>query len=145
MNAVTDLTDVYKDQLKSAKRGVAIIKGKYAIVRDEVKAKDKSFLLRWTMMTTAAVKIDDQNTVTLTKGGKKLIMKIRHSRPISIKQWPTTPENDYDAANPGTTLIGFEAEVPPNEQASFDVFLCPAKNKNSLDYKVDPLTEWPKD
>ena len=36
MNAITDLTFLYKDDLKKAKRGIAIVDKKYVMVRDEI-------------------------------------------------------------------------------------------------------------
>jgi hypothetical protein len=58
---------------------------------------------------------------------------------ITIKTWPTTPTHDYDAANPDTQFVGFEAELPANSEQSFNAYFTP-----SADIKIrsEPLAKW---
>lgn len=145
MNAISDLSGVYQGQITEAKRGVAIINEKYVLVRDEVKSEASGTTLRWTMLTTATPTIMDHSTILLTKGSKKLYIKINSSKSITLKTWSTVSSNSFDAPNPGTKLIGFESNLPAGTTESFNVFLSPERNLNDINYNVQSLTNWPKD
>ncbi|WP_346239501.1 heparinase II/III domain-containing protein [Niabella insulamsoli] len=145
MNAQTDLSDLYKEQLVGASRGIAIVNGSYALVRDEVSAGAKAAELRWTLVTRADVSIIAPDRILLKKGGKQVVVQIKSDQKIVIKSWPAISKNDYDAANPGVTLIGFETEIAAGKSAAFDVFFYSDKNKPAIDFNVAPLKTWPKD
>jgi hypothetical protein len=124
--AMSDLSSVYKDQLASIRRGVAIVDKKYVVVRDELVSTSKSSTtVRWTMLTGADVEITGANTAMLTKDGKKLYLRIDAPATIRMKTWSTAPTTDYDAANPGTTLVGFECDVPANTKEVLQVLMIP--------------------
>ena len=61
MNAITDLTFLYRDDLKKAKRGIAIVDKKYVMVRDEIETKNKETKVRWNMLTSANVTVVGKN------------------------------------------------------------------------------------
>ena len=42
-----------------------------------------------------------------------------------MKTWSTKPPRDYDAPNPGTILVGFEAIVPADTKVNLKVVLQP--------------------
>jgi hypothetical protein len=142
MNATTDLSKIYKGQLAEAVRGVAIINGQYVVVRDEVKTLGKETTIRWTMLTTADVKLSGGNRLELKKDGKKLKLEVAEPAKVTLKTWTTVSTNDYDAANPGTTLIGFEVKVPANSTAVLTIKLIPQSAKK-IEAKVPALSEWP--
>ena len=144
MNAIADISEVYAGQIQVAKRGVALIDGKYALVRDELKTLPKPTTVRWTLLTTAAVIISDTNTIVLTQGGKKMYLKIKSNNTFAIKSWSTTSPNSYDAPNPGTSLVGFESVLPADKTTQFDVFLIPEKNLADVNYTILSLAQWPK-
>jgi hypothetical protein len=100
MNAVTDMSEVYKGSIAKAVRGVGIVDQKYVVVRDELETLPSETTLRWTMLTPADVKITGPNTAELTKDGKKLLLKVQEPATVSMKTWSTDPPNDYDAPNP---------------------------------------------
>ncbi len=124
MYAVSDISSVYENQLASAKRGVAIVDQKFVVVSDELVAENKATTVRWSMMTTATPKLE-KNGITLTKDGKTLILKVNTSAKVTMKTWPTAPTTTYDAANPGTTLVGFEMQLKPNIKQAIQVLLIP--------------------
>lgn len=141
MNAVVDLSAIFKGQLAGSRRGVAIVDKQYVVVRDELKTPDKETTVRWTLLTATDARPAGKNTIELRKDGKKLKIEISSPVKIEIKTWPTTSPNDYDAPNPGTVMVGFEAQVPANTEAAFTVKLIPqgAKGTNK---KIPPLSEW---
>ena len=143
MNAIADLSKLFEGQLSRCTRGVAVVNGQYVVVRDEVNAMDKEATVRWTMLTLADVKIKGKNTVELKKDGKKLTLQVTEPATVTMKTWTTVSTNDFDAPNPGATLVGFEAKVPAGTSAALTVKLIPQNAKNT-GTKVPDLKDWPK-
>jgi hypothetical protein len=138
MSAVTDLSNIYKNKVKDAKRGVAIMDKNLVVIRDEITNNEVSTRMQWTMVTPADVKILDYNTVELTQNGKKMYMQVVSKNKISLKTWSTDPVNSFDESNPGTIRVGFEVNLAANEKSDFTVFLSPAKKT----IKAKPLKSW---
>ena len=81
-------------------------------------------VIRWNLLTSAAVNITGNNTAVLTKNGKTLTIKVQEPGSVTMKTWSTVPTHEYDAANPGTIMVGFE--VNPCKYKSFlTVLLSP--------------------
>ena len=144
MNAVTNLTDLYKGSLKSANRGVAIVNGAYVVVRDELETTAKPTTVRWTMLTSAHVTLTGGNRAELTQDGKKLVVQVQEPNDATLKTWSTDPPHDYDAPNPGTTLLGFEIAMPASAKGVLTVLLTPEKAAQQTTQSVQPLQTWPK-
>jgi hypothetical protein len=145
MNAVTDMTEVYKGSLSKVSRGLAIIDQKYVVVRDEIETLPDETTIRWTLLTAADVKITGKNEAELTKNGKKLLLRVQEPANITMKIWSTVPPNSYDAANPGTALIGFEVNIPGNTKTNIVVSLIPQGAEKRADKKIEPLQKWGND
>jgi hypothetical protein len=139
--AISDLSTIYAGELESAKRGVAIVDQQYVVISDELVAANKLTTVRWTMMTTATPELC-ANSIKLTKDGETLILKVNTSDSVSMKTWPTAPTNDYDAANPGTTLIGFELTLEPNKKQAIQVLLIPGSVDAEKVKFERPLEKW---
>ena len=142
MNAVSDLSEVYAEQLLLCVRGIAVIDKQYVAVRDEIKTTDKETVMRWTMLTTANVKLTGKNTAELKKDGKTLKIEVTEPARVTMKTWTTDPPHDYDSPNPGTILVGFEVTIPANTQAALLVKLIPKGRKAGA--KIPAIREWPK-
>lgn len=138
---VSDISSVYDGQMKQVVRGVAIKDGKYVVTRDEVETLGKETKLKWAMFTFADVELGD-NSAVLTQDNKKLYIRVNGSENIVMKTWSTTPENDYDATNPGTVMVGFECMLPADTQASFEVLLIPEESRNSATCTHKNLKDW---
>lgn len=141
MYAVVDMTPVYLNQVAETKRGIALVDEQYFVVRDEIKALNKPTTVRWNMLTGAIPKILDDHTIQLSMQGKKLLLQIESSAQISIKTWSTTSPNNYDAANPNTVFVGFEAELRSGMKETLQVKLIPEGSKNTHK-KIQPLKLW---
>ena len=144
MNATTDLTEIYKNGLAKANRGIAIVDKAYVVVRDELEASAAPATVRWTMLTPATVKLIGPNKAELTKDGKTLMLQVQEPAGISLKVTAAEPTHDYDAPNPGTVLITFEATVPANTKAALTVLLLPQKSAGQAKPRVQPLAQWPR-
>ncbi len=124
MYAISDISSVYESQLASARRGVAIVDQKFVVVRDELAATDQSTTVRWTMLTSATPEIKE-NSIILTKEGHSMLLKVDSPGNIVMKTWSTEPTTDYDAPNPGKSLVGFEILLLPNQKQTIQVLLIP--------------------
>jgi Heparinase II/III-like protein/Domain of unknown function (DUF4962) len=135
----SDISAVYKNQLKSAKRGIAIVNKSFIIIQDEIETSDSARTLKWTMVTPAETKIINNQSAELTINGKKMYFNVLGLKNVEVKTWSTTPTHDYDAANPGSQIIGFEIVIPPNSKKEFAVIL--SKNKIAKQ-KISALKNW---
>lgn len=140
-SATTDLTQVYEGSLASAHRGVALVDNRYVVVRDELEALSKPTTVRWTMLTPATVQLG-ANGAELTKDGKKLFLRVQEPAQVTMKTWSTDPPRDYDAPNPGTTLVGFEITLPAGAKQALTVLLLPEKAQATPTKKVATLAAW---
>ncbi|WP_300599833.1 heparinase II/III family protein [Niabella sp.] len=140
--AQSDLTPVYRGQVKQAIRGVALKDKAYGLIQDEIETGDHPVTMQWRMLTAANVEIKSSNEVLLKKDGKTLRMQILAGQPVTVKTWSTAPTNDYDAPNPGTVLVGFETKLPAASSKRFVVRLVPEKNASKVDGKIIPLKDW---
>lgn len=143
MNAISDISGVYSGQLKKAVRGIAIVNNKFVMVRDEIETTGTQSVIRWNLLTSATVEGLDVNSAILTKDGKKLYLKVREPQGVTMKTWSTTSPNSYDAANPGTTFVGFETTVPANTAAALTVYLLPEGSESLDTTAVKKLSQWP--
>jgi len=144
MNAITDITSVYKRYLQKAIRGIAIVDNQYVTVRDEIETTGTETVIRWNLLTSAEVSITGNNTAVLTKNGKKLTIKVMEPAVITMKTWSTVPTHSYDAANPGTIMVGFEAKIPANSKAALTVLLLPDGATENVSVTGKKLDSWPK-
>ncbi|HVV05481.1 MAG TPA: right-handed parallel beta-helix repeat-containing protein [Puia sp.] len=146
MSAQTDLSEVYKGSLSSARRGIAIVDGRWVVVRDEITAADTPAVVRWTLLTSAHVKITGSHSAELTKDGKKLFLRVDGPGDITMKIWPTDPPpNSYDAPNPGTIRTGFEFTLPAGSSAAVTVSLIPEHAAATAIKNIGPLATWKQD
>ncbi len=145
MNATCDLTSLYNTSLSKANRGIALVNRKYVMVRDEIETSSNETTIRWNMLTSADVNITGSNKAELTKNGKKLILQVQEPATVTMKTWSTQPAHDYDAANPGTIMVGFEVKVPANTKQALTVLLIPGSASGVQVPKAQALAQWPHD
>jgi len=141
MFAKSDLSSVYGNQLASATRGVAIVDQKYVVVQDELVAANKPTTVRWTMLTSATPKLSS-GSISFSKEGHTLLLKVNASSKIKMKTWSTEPTTNYDAPNPGKTLVGFEIQLKPNQRETIQVLLIPGSVKDQKIKFNKGLNSW---
>ena len=142
LSATFNISAVYKGSVASAKRGVSIVNRKYVLIRDELETLGETTTTRWSMLTPATVNITGKNTAELTMNGKKMILTVREPAVVTMKTWSTVPPNDFDAANPGTTLVGFEVYLPSLTSTALSVTLTPVADRYLKFEKIKPLHGW---
>ena len=130
MYVISDLTPVYKDQVKSAKRAVSLVNKEYVVVEDVIEATKRFTMMTWTMVTPASAKIVADNVMLLEKDGKKLYIKVEGPKKVRWHISPAQSEFSYDSPNPGILIIGFDTDLELSAKQSIRVFLLPGENKN---------------
>ncbi|WP_426329830.1 heparinase II/III domain-containing protein [Pedobacter sp. R-06] len=143
MNAVADLSSLYADKLKKSIRGVALIDKKAVMIRDEITVGNTDVTLRWSMVTPATVHIIDKHTIELSYKNKICYLFVDTKSNVKIKTWSTDPVTDYDAKNPGTSIVGFEVRLKANSEQAISVFLA-AQNPLPQSFSAKPIASWPK-
>lgn len=143
MNAVSDISAVYKGQVQKAVRGIAIVGNQYVMVRDELETLNSPTLVRWNLLTSSTVTITGANTAELVKNGKKLILKVVEPSNVTMKTWTTVSPNSYDASNTGTVFTGFEVTIPPSSASALTVLLLPEGATENTLASAKKLSEWP--
>jgi hypothetical protein len=141
MFGVTDMSTVYEGKLEKVHRGAAIVDGQYVVIRDELKTGADKASVRWKMLTGADVAITGTNTATLTKDGKQLLIVVDEPSNIKLTTWSSQSTTDYDVPNPGTILLGFEAEVPANTPAVLQVKLIPGSSTDEASF-TQSIESW---
>ncbi len=144
LNAVSDITAVYSENLKKAVRGIAIVDDSYVMVRDEIETLSAETVIRWNMLTSAEVKIISKNEAELLKNGKRLVIRVKEPAQVKMMTRSTVPPNEYDAPNPGTIMVGFEVKVPANSSVALNVLLLPDGASENERISALPLSGWPK-
>lgn len=141
--AVLDLTSLYNPDLASARRGIAIINQQYVSVRDEIETGDSTCTIRWAMLTPAMLQSTKGNEARLVNKGRVLSLYVSGIPDVPIQTWRTDPPHSYDALNPGTSLVGFEIQVPAHTKIAFNVLLVPGESDSTIKKSdLKPLDEW---
>ena len=118
------MTAFYGGDLDSCYRKVWLDKKDELHVEDFFIGGESTLNLIWKMCTEAEAKILGPSAIELKKDGKTRILRLSTKHYASPRIWPTTPRHDYDAANPGTCLVGFEIKnVKPHEKDKVKVSL----------------------
>lgn len=142
--SVVDLSPVYKDQLQSAVRGIALIKNSYVIVKDEIVNSDTPSNLRWAMVIPDSIDILEPTKAIIHKNGKLLHFRIIKPKNAKIKTYSTDPPNDFEDKNLGTKMIGLELNLKPNESTEIEILLVPGSKEmpNDDDLDLAKLDKW---
>lgn len=140
--AISDISSVYKGQVKEAVRGIGMVNQEYVLVQDEIIALDQPATVRWNMLTPAEVTIKDNGTAILEKDGERLTLKVEAPKGIQLTTWSTEPTTDYDAPNPGTIRVGFDYELKPGESVTLQVLLIPGGSGATEAPIESALTDW---
>ena len=142
MSAVTDMTPVYANKVRTAKRGVAIMDKEIVVIKDEIETGHNPTKMQWTMVTPADAEIAGKNQITLTQNGKSVALIVISKQEVKLKKWSAEPVHDYDAENKGIIRVGFEVDLKANEAYDFTVMLVPDSSKRKVKVKVKKLADW---
>ena len=97
--------------------------------------------LRWAMLTPAEVEITGERTAVLRQEGQEMYLEAEGDD-IRLETWSTAPENDFDAPNPGTVMVGFQTWLAAEGKRSFSVRLIPSGRLEGPFPAEKPLADW---
>lgn len=141
-HTILDLSEVYQGQLAQAKRGVGLREGgAFIVVQDELKATEKPAEVRWGMVTSAGIEIQDDHHAVLKKDGKTLQMQIISPTDAKWRIDPMDPPAEYDAENRSANMICFNANLKPDETQRLVVAITPGESSQT-EIQVTPLASW---
>ncbi len=124
--AVVDLSATYAGQLKAATRRFALQPDRSVVIEDQLTGGEKAAGVRWGMVTTAKLKTDGPNRAWLECEGKRLRLEVLSPTKVTLQSWPADPPpKDFDARNPGVSIIGFTVPVEAGQKVALKVSLQP--------------------
>ena len=128
--AVVDMSATYSEQLAGAKRRFSLEADRRVLVEDQLAGGARASKVRWGMVTPATLKPDGPNRAWLEKDGKRLRLEVLSPANVTIESWPADPPpKDYDARNPGISIVGFKVAIEPGQKLALKVSLQPATGK----------------
>ena len=125
MWVASDLTPVYRDQVKSVKRSVSLVDRQYVVIEDSIETGNRFTKLTWTMVTPASAKVISDHVMLLQKEGKKLYLKVEGPEEIKWNISQAQSDYSYDSPNPGISLIGFDTDLKLAAKQQVRVYLLP--------------------
>lgn len=128
LGATIELSELYKPDLKSASRTIAIIDKKLLRIIDNVEVGAKKAKIRWNVcgLNSAEIK-SPQSIVVKSKTGKTLEIKLLQPKNFTAKILSANPDTAWDAKNENAALLGFEGEVDANKKCKIVVEMIPQK------------------
>ena len=91
-------------------------------------------VVRWQRLTGADVAITGNNSATLALDGRTLDLRVDSPRNVKVTTWSAQPGTEWDVANPGTMLVGFEVTVPANSRETLDVKFIPGSSDSDAGF-----------
>jgi len=141
-HVVYDMSDVYQGQLAQALRGAYLTPAGQVVIQDEFKALDQPATVRWAMVTPAQVTITGNKTALLKQRGKTLRVTLISDAKAKLRTYSTKPRADYDAANPGTRMLGFEVSLAPEQATQMAVVLASQRADAQGSIDLQPVLQW---
>jgi hypothetical protein len=118
------------NELLAANRSAYIVDESYFEVKDYISNGSEPINLYWNMVTRSIIETVSPNQLRLTQGGKRVLLEVVSSNPNVTFTMATNRSTDpvfynpaatTDSKNPGTVMIGFEANIPANNEVTFTV------------------------
>ena len=134
MYVISDLTPVYKEQVKRVERAVSLVDKKYVVVEDCIETNEYFTMLTWTMATSASAKVLADDVMLLEKDGKKLYLKVEGVGNIRWRISPAKSDFTFDSPNPGVSIVGFDTDLNLSKRQKIKVVLMPGELKE-VQYK----------
>ena len=134
MYVISDLTPVYKEQVKRVERAVSLVDKKYVVIEDCVETNEFFTMLTWTMATPASAKVLADDVILLEKDGKKLYLKVEGVENIRWRISPAKSDFTFDSPNPGVSIVGFDTDLNLSKRQKIKVVLMPGELKE-VQYK----------
>lgn len=110
--AVIDMTKAYDKDAKDVHRGIMVVRGAapYLVIQDDLSVKNTK-PLTWSMQTKDTELVVNGNTVTMTKGGQKLLATIVSPKEAMFtSEEPPPPADEQQGRKLGAKTADFAGE-----------------------------------
>ncbi len=134
MYVVSDLTPVYKEQVKSVKRSCSLVDKKYGVIEDEIVSKNRFTKMTWSLVTPATASVVSDKTIVLERDGKKLYLRVEGPEKIKWNIRPAVSSFSYDSPNKGISIVSFDTDLKRDAKQKIYVYLLPDEDKE-IDYQ----------
>ena len=145
-SAVVELSDAYREQAASVRRGVTLRSGGVVRVQDEIVAAKDGDEARWALMTRAKIKLRG-NTARLTRGGKTMCVRLLSPQGAEWKIESARPPTAVEKQNTGYAMLACRVAMSANETTQIVVeILSETEIRNTAvagPEKILPLDSWP--
>ena len=144
-HSIVDLSDVYKGQAESIRRGIALVDSNNVLIQDQLTGLKPGSHVRWGMITPGSPGKAGAASIVLKEKNAPLTMSILSPQSAGWKVIDTAkPRNEWDSPNRGTYMIAFEAIAPESGKLTLAVLAEPGTDKAIGMRKIVPLEEWKK-
>jgi hypothetical protein len=144
-HSVLDLSDVYREQAGSVRRGVALLPSREVLIQDHLTGLKPGQRVRWGMITAGNPGESGQRTLRLQQGDAELeLALLAPSSAVWRVEDTATPKHEWDSPNRGTHGIVFEAVAPDSGELVLAVLATPGTCRPSVRPQVQlvPLDQW---
>ncbi|MFR7681372.1 MAG: heparinase II/III family protein [Bacteroides thetaiotaomicron] len=133
-----DLSSLYDGQLAYASRHIAIINEGYIEIKDEVRTNAEPVDLTWRMFTKAEVKAVGGGFFLIQDGKSIFVSVPAETEPFVMS---VVPGKDFDAPNPGVSIIGYKIKLAPKTTQMLTVRLFP-QSMDKIQEICDRVATW---
>lgn len=121
-----ELSSVYAGQLAVAHRRATLHGDGSVVMEDRLQGGPAATVVRWGMMTRAAVEGVAAGEVLLRQDGRSLLLRVTSPAGVVLQVIDTaTPKAAWDAPNPGTRMVTFSVDLPAHVAHDLRVVLKP--------------------
>ncbi len=140
-SAIVDMTDAYKNQVASARRGIELLDRRALHVRDEIDGADGQ--IRWGMVSGAEISLSGRRA-TLRQNGKTLLAEILAPSDAQFEVVSNAPPTPAEKQNNDTRILAITLTATAERPLAISVLLQPTGGGRAP-LKLEPraLDQWP--
>lgn len=122
---ILDLSPLYRDQVREARRGFMFVGDKAVLIQDEWKTAEKPVEIAWQFLTPAEV-TTGADKILLRKDGKTMTLYLPDSAGIRVEvQDAAQLQQSYDSGNPGVRRITLKKQTKAGAAGVLRVLAVP--------------------
>ena len=140
-HAVADLTDPYKGQAHSARRGLAMLDRRALLVQDEVVGLRDGDKFRWAIVTSAKITLMGHQAV-LRMEGKSVTVEIIEPKDAVFSTASTRPRLAVENPNHGTRLLTVSVPLTEGKPVTVAILFTTDGKTYAPTPMISALAEW---
>jgi hypothetical protein len=138
---IVDLTSVFGGDAARVRRGFRLLPDRRVLVQDELNGLAPTAVVRWQMPTRATVTLDGDRA-TLRQDGRVLHVQVAAPTGARFAVQPAeAPPDDFNAPNPGVSMLSLTCRPTESAALRFAVVLSPGETMQETPVVI-PLDAW---